>query len=173
MLLPLESALRFVEGYKAVLLRVLVDEKLPNSPSTNQNLATALRHVKTNPASIDRSIAALKSDGLPIEPAVERAIRSLRFDHWIYLRHTKSYAIFVDVARENAYHVRALTTPLNRIAGPPPLIFETGLFEYEGFFVCDGLIQHPVFIGPGYRSEISAAYTALRKAGNVHAKTSA
>jgi hypothetical protein len=173
MLLPRESALRFIEGYKAILLRLLADAGLPRTRSITDDLAAARSHAKDVPALIERAIDALQLEGSEVEPAVASAVRSMKVDQWVYLRHTKTFAVFIDKKVENAYEVRALTTPLNELLDEPPFAMEMGLFEYEGLFVCDGLALNPVALGPGYKAQLKAAYTAMRKAGRVHARAAA
>ena len=114
---------------------------------------------------IDLAIAELESDGRAVEPDVVLAVKRMKVDRWVYLRQTKRFAVFIDKMVENAYEVRALTTPLDELVGEPPCTFEIGVFEYEGVFVCDGLALGPIALGPGYRAQFKAAYTAIRKAG--------
>ena len=173
MLIAREPALRFIEGYKAILLRVLVDAGMPRTRSITDDLAAARSHAKDRPELIDHAIAELEATGQPVEPNVINAVRSLKVDQWVYLRHTKTFAVFIDKAVENAYQVRALTTPLNQLVDEPPFAFEMGVFEYEGFFVCDGLALNPVALGPGYKAQLKAAYSTIRKAGRLHAGTAA
>jgi hypothetical protein len=173
MLLPRESALRFIEGYKAILLRVLADAGIKRTRSITKDLAAARSHAKDKPELIETAVAELQSIGQPVEPAVIAAIKSMKVDQWVYLRDTKTFAVFIDKRVENAYEVRALTTPLNELVDDPPIAFETGVFEYEGVYVCDGLVLNPVALGPGYKTQFRAAYTAIRKAGRLHARTAA
>ncbi|WP_369942354.1 hypothetical protein [Xanthomonas medicagonis] len=173
MLLPREQALRFIEGYKSILFRVLSDADAPRTGSINEDLATARALVHANPSLIDAAVTRLTSESDPIEPTVVAAMRTLRFRQWVYLRHTKTFAVFLDKEIKNAYAVRALTTPLNELLDEPPFIFEAGVLEFEGHFICDGLILNPIALGRGYRAELNAAYTSIRKAGNFYARADA
>jgi len=173
MLLPRDQALRFIDGYKAVLLRVLEDANTPTTRSINDDLASARSLVKTNRGLLEAALSELEAEGKPVEPTVASAIRSLRVEQWVYLRHTKTFAVFLDKKVENAYAVRALTTPLDELLDEPPFTFEGGLLEFEGLFICDGLVLNPVSLGPGYRSQLKSAYAQLRKAGKFHAHAAA
>ncbi len=170
MLLPRDSAMQFIDGYKAVMLQVLAAADLPSTDSITQDMANARTHAMSEPGSIERAMEAIANRGEHLPLTVAAAIRSLRVCRWIYLRHTRSFAVFLDEALENAYEVRALTTPLNELIDEPPMVFEAGLFIYEGLFVCDGIVLEPVLLGAGYAAEFKAAYTALRQAGKLHRK---
>jgi hypothetical protein len=173
MLIARESAFRFIEGYKAILCRVRDDAGLEKSRSITMDLAAARTHAKHKPALIDHAIASLASMGQAVDPEIVTAVKSMRVEQWVYLRHTKTFAVFIDEKVENAYKVRALTTPLYELVDEPPFAFEMGVFEYEGFFVCDGLALNPVVLGPGYKAQFKAAYSEIRKAGRLHVRTAA
>lgn len=170
MLLPRDRALQFIEGYKAVMLQVLATAGMSRTDSVTQDLANARTHAVSDPGSIDRAMQVLADRGEHVSPSVAGAIRSLKLGRWIYLRHARSFAVFLDEALENAYEVRALTTPLNELIDEPPMVFEAGLFAYEGLFVCDGIVLNPVLLGAGYEAEFKSAYTALRQGGKLHRK---
>lgn len=170
MLLPPDSAFRFIEGYKAILLQVLADAGIDQTGDVTKDLVAARSHMNGKPEQIDLAIAHLGKMGQPVDTAVESAARSMNVRRWIYLRHGKMFAVFLDTKAENAFQVRALTTPLNELAGEPPVMFEAGVFEYDGVFVCDGLAANPLFLGPNYTASFRAAYSAIRKAGRVHTR---
>jgi hypothetical protein len=173
MLLPRPQALQFIEGYKSVLLQVLLDTDTARSDSINDDLASARSLAKDKPGLIDNAFKKLAAEGRPVEPVVELAVRTLRVNQWVYLRQAKTFAVFLDKEIKNAYAVKALTNPLNMLVDDPPFTFEAGLFEFEGCYVCDGLVLNPVALGPGYGAQLKAAYTAIRKAGLFHATTAA
>jgi hypothetical protein len=173
MLLQRNQALRFINGYKPVLLRVLENTGTPESGSVNTDLSNARALAKETPSLIEQALAELASEGAEVEPAVAAAIRSVRVETWIYLQHSKTYAVFLDKEAKNAYAVRALTTLLNQLLDEPPFALEAGIFEFEGVFVCDGLALNPVALGPRYRSQLKAVYSLLRKSGHFHARTAA
>lgn len=170
MLLPREQAFRFIDGYKAVLLRILKDTNTPTTRSINNDLTSARTLVKADRGLLEAALSELADEGNSVEPAVTLAIRSLRIEQWVYLRHTKTFAAFLDTKVENAYAVRALTTPLNELLDEPPFTFEAGLLEFEGRFICDGLVLNPIALGSGYRSQLNSAYAQLRKDGKFHAR---
>jgi hypothetical protein len=173
MLLPRAQALRFINGYKPMLLRVLENTGTAETGDINADLAAARSLGSENPAVFEAALNDLAAEGKPVEPPVVAAIRSLRVGLWLYLKHGKTYAVFMDKEAKNAYAVRALTTPLNELMDEPPFAVETGVFEFEGSFVCDGLALNPIALGPGYRSQLNAAYTWLRKSGKFHARAAA
>lgn len=173
MLLPRDQALRFINGYKAVLLRVLSNAKIKTTKSIENDLVKARGLLKGEPALAEEAMAQLLAEGEGPEESVVAAIRTLRVELWLYVQHSKTYAVLLDKDASNAYAVRALTTPLNELLDEPPFAFEAGLVEFEGLYVSDGLAVSPVALGPGYRSQLKAAYSALRKTGRFHARAAA
>lgn len=170
MLLPRDQALRFIEGYKTVLLRVLEYTQTPRTASLNQDLADARALVSSDPHLVDAALAELASEDHTVEPTVVAAIRTLRLKRWFYLRHGKTFAVFLDKEIKSAYAVRALTTPLNELLDEPPFLIKAGMLEFENHFICDGLVLNSVALGSGYRVQLNAAYTRIRKEGNFHAR---
>ena len=173
MLLPREQALRFINGYKPALLRVLENTNTASTGSTNGDLAAARALIIEDRNLLEVALTDLASEGAPVDPEVAAAMRSIKVEIWFYLKHTKTCAVFLNEDAKESYAVRALTTPLNELLGEPPFALETGVFEFEGRFVCDGLILNPVLLGPGYRSELKAIYSQLRKSGHFHERAQA
>ena len=168
MLIPHESALLFIEGYKKVLFRILADAGLLKTKSTQRDLVTARTYASQNPGLIGKTIDALRTLDEPLASSVAGAVRNIQIRRWIYLRQTKRHAVFLDTETESAFEVRALTDPLNVLAHDPPMFVETGVFAYEGMVVCDGLLLTPILIGRSYQDTFNADYTRLRKAGHLY-----
>ena len=173
MLLPREQAFRFINGYKPALLRVLANTNTASTGSINDDLVAARALVHGDKDLFEAALADLATEGTPVEAEVAAAIRSIRVELWIYLKHTKTFAVFLDKEARNAYAVRALTTPLDELLDEPPFALETGVFRFQGVFVCDGLALNPVALGPGYRAQLKAVYSQLRKSGKFHARAEA
>jgi hypothetical protein len=173
MLLPRDPALRFIEGYKSILLKVLEDTGSVRTDSITDDLASSRTQIKTQPELLIRAISSLIAKGTPLDEDVIAAVKGMKIDQWVYLRHTKTFAVFIDKEAKNAYQVKALTTPLYELVDEPPFLFEAGLFEYMGHFVCDGLAIGPIALGPGYKAQFKAAYSSIREAGRLHVRSAA
>jgi hypothetical protein len=164
MLLDPVQAQRFIAGYKAILLHVHAAAKLTKGKSVIADLAAARGYLTEHPQNLNVAFIALEAEKCGIEDDI--AIRSMRVDQWVYLRHTTRYAVFIDHEMTTARAVRALTDPIAAITGKPPVTFKAGVFEFDGCYVCDGIIDTPVYLGPGYRATYNAAYARLRKTGH-------
>ena len=116
------------------------------------------------------ALTTLELAGTAIAPDVQRALKSLRIAQWVYLRSTMRYAIFLDQAASEAYAVLGLNNSVEEIVGTSAVAFEAGLFSFGGRYVCDGIIQAPILLGPGYRRQFSASFADIRKRGRFHAK---
>jgi hypothetical protein len=173
MLLPREQAIRFINGYKPALLRVLENTNTASTGSINDDLAAARALIVEDRNLLEVALTDLATEGAPVDPEVVSAMRSIKVGIWLYLKHTKTFAVFLDKEAKEAYAVRALTTPLNELLDEPPFALETGVFEFQGLYVCDGLALNPVALGPGYRSQLKAVYSQLRKSGHFHARAEA
>jgi hypothetical protein len=169
MLLDPESAKCFIAGYSAVLLEILRNIKVRTTSSLIGDLAKARGHLKNHPAAIDDALRTLHDRGHSIQPRVGAAIRSIQVDQWVYLRSTTRYAVFIDSAADNAYAVLGLTDPIDAITGGQSVTFEAGVVELDGAYVCDGVVQGPVYLGPGLRGQFNASLAKLRKSGRFHA----
>ena len=81
------------------------------------------------------------------------------------------YSVLLDDAATRAYGVLGLTQPLRTIDAGKGYVMGSGLamqaalVPLNGRWVCDGLIQEPVWLGPNYKRSYTESYTALRKAG--------
>ena len=99
------------------------------------------------------------------------AIAQSQFGRWVHLKDTRGYSVLLDDAATRAYGVLGLTQPLRTIdAGKgyvrgSGLAMQAALVPLNGRWVCDGLIQEPVWLGPNYKRSYTESYTALRKAG--------
>jgi hypothetical protein len=166
MLLEPLQAQRFIAGYKAILLHVHAVAKLKKSKSVIADLAAARGYLTKHPQNLNAAFTALEAEKRGIEDEIADAIRSMRVDQWVYLRHTTRYAIFIDHEMTTARAVRALTDPIAAITGKPAVTFKAGVFEFDGCDVCDGIIDTLVYLGPGYRATYNAAYARLRETGH-------
>lgn len=165
MLLDPLQAQRFIAGYKAILRHIHAAAKLPKGKSVLADLAAARGYLTEHPQNLNAAFAALEADKRGIADDIADAIRSMRVDQWVYPRHTTRYAVFIDHEMTTARAVWALTDPIAAITGKPPVTFKAGVFEFDGCYICDGLIETPVYLGPGYRASYNDAYAQLRKAG--------
>ena len=165
--------MRFIEGYKAVLLEVLSAAGKERGGDIVHDLAVARSYSTKNAKALGNAIASIAARGEHLDEEVIRAIQSLRVGRWIHLRHTKTYALVLDAATEHAYAVKALTNPLHELAGGKSVTFEAGLFEYLGQYVCDGIVLQPIHLGPGIRGDLSEAYARIKKAGCFHVRIAA
>jgi hypothetical protein len=112
MLLPREQALRFINGYKPTLLRVLKNTNTASTGPINEDLAAARTLIVEDRNLLEVALNDLASEGAPVDPEVASAMRSIKVGIWLYLKHTKTFAVFLDKEAKEAYAVRALTTPL-------------------------------------------------------------
>ena len=99
------------------------------------------------------------------------AIAQSQFGRWVHLKDTRGYSVLLDDAATRAYGVLGLTQPLRTIdAGEgyvmgSGLVMQAALVPLNGRWVCDGLIQEPIWLGSNYKRSYTESYTALRKAG--------
>lgn len=165
MLLDPVAAQRFMAGYKAILPHVHATSQLKKGKGVIADLAAARNYLTKHPQNLNPAFLELEADKHGIEDDIATAIQSMRVDQWVYLRHTTRYALFIDHEMTIAHAVRGLTDPIAAITGKPAVMFKAGVFELDGCFVCDGIIEAPVYLGPGYRATYNAGYAQLRTAG--------
>lgn len=99
------------------------------------------------------------------------AIVQSQFGRWVHLKDTRGYSVLLDDAATHAYGVLGLTQPLRTIDAGEGYVMGSGLamqaslVPLKGRWVCDGLIQEPVWLGSNYKRSYTESYMALRKAG--------
>jgi hypothetical protein len=157
-LLDPAAADAFITGYKRVLLRVAGSTR-----ETGSDLLATLAHARcrvvVNPAVLDQAFGGETTP--PVDPAVFRAISTLRVDYYVYLKDTKDHSIFVEASGNSAFGVVGLTERIRDIVGASGVMIETGLVRYRGRFVCDGLVSRLVHLGPAYRTSYADVYRGL------------
>jgi len=172
-LVPRPDAMCFIDGYKAVLLAVFTTAGSRRTTNLINDLADARSHAAVNPKALDSAIDMVKARGDLLSSEIEHAVRSLRVGRWFHLRHTTRYALLLDEAAENAYAIKALTTPLHEIVGSKAVSFEAGVVEYKGQYVCDGIVLNPLYLGPGMRESLKEAYARIKREGRFHMSVAA
>jgi len=168
-LLDRAAADAFIAAYKRVLLRV-VGSTRENGSDLLGTLVHARRRVVENAAVLDQ---ALGGETPPVDPAVSRAIRTLRIDDYVFLRDRKDYSIFIQASGNSAFGVVGLTERIRDIVGGSGVMIETGLVRYRGRFVCDGLVSRLVHLGPTYCKSYGAIYRDLRTQGRFQVECEA
>ena len=168
MILTSEVAQVFIDGYRSILLESAGPRQIVKGHDLLAKMVDGRRRLAEEPTSIDIALKGVKARGIGVAPQVEQAIRKLRLDNWVYLKDTRSYSVFLDSKAELALGVVGLTDRLRDLVGGSGVAMETGVVEYEGQYVCDGLIADLVYLGPNYRRSFNVAYQAMRKSGRFH-----
>lgn len=170
MVIDPDSARRFIAGYQALLAEAHgASAELPRRELVAM-LVEARKAVAADPARIDAAAASLAAKGCAVDADVVRAARTLRLKPWIYLRDTAGYSVFVDPGEDAAYAVLGLTDPLRELLGDSGAVIRTAVVEYHGRYVCDGLVDGVLWLGPNVRRELNATLARLRKEGAFHAR---
>lgn len=107
-----------------------------------------------------------------MDPAVFRAISTLRIDDYVYLKDTKDYSIFIQASGNSAFGVVGLTERIRDIVGASGVMI-AALVRYRGRFVCDGLVSRLVHLGPAYRRSYAEVYRDLRTQGRFQVECEA
>jgi hypothetical protein len=168
MVIAPRAAEAFIHGYSSLLAEV---HRLSNGEAGLEllkMLATARDITIATPSIIETAASKLKGCGSPVPPEVISAIKSLQLKQWVYLRDTKTYSVFLEPSGKAAYAVLGLTNRLRDLLGGSGVSLRTGLVEYSGRFVCDGIVSNPVWLGPNYRKDFSANLAVLKKEGKFH-----
>lgn len=169
-LLEPAAADAFIAGYKRVLLGVAGGTR----ETGNDLLATLVRarcRMVENPAALGHAFDGETTP--PVDPAVFRAISTLRIDDYVYLKDTKDYSIFIQASGNSAFGVVGLTERIRDIVGASGVMIETALVCYCGRFVCDGLVSRLVHLGPAYRRSYAEVYRGLRTQGRFQVECEA
>ncbi len=163
-LLDPAAAIAFIEGYKRFLSTVTTAYRADEG-SLLETLVGARRRITKDPVLLCDTLAKARNFTPGLGDSVLQAIGTLRVENWVYLKDTRSYAIFMDSSGEFAFGVRALTQRIRDIVGTPGVLLETGIVRYCGQYVCDGLVSGVVHLGRNYLRSFAGTYEKLRAQG--------
>jgi len=96
------------------------------------------------------------------------AIANIEIGRWVYLKDTRSYSVFLSEDGEAAYAVQGLTNRLRDISGRSGISVLAGVFALDGKYVCDGLLDGVVALGPNYMASFRECYQSLRSKGSFY-----
>jgi hypothetical protein len=164
------SAAKFIAVYKALLLEIDGAGHDGRKSSLLKRLVAARSRLSSDSSLIDRALAGLKSKSVAVDPEVVGSLKSLEVANWIFLRDTKAHSLFVHPSEHRAYGVLGLNDRIRDIAGGAGVVIETGLVQYGGRFVCDGLISRILWLGKNYRTDFNRAYQAIKSEGRFYSK---
>jgi hypothetical protein len=119
-------------------------------------LGAARSSLEENPALLERAADALAEHDGEVPSEILGAVRGIRLRCWVYLRDTTAYSIFIDPQEREAFGVVGLTNRVRDILGGSAVAFRTGVVEFRGRYVCDGLLQSHVWLGANYKREYAA-----------------
>jgi hypothetical protein len=163
-LLDPSTATEFIEGYKRFLLTVETADQAAKG-GILEILVGARRQIASDPALLRDMLADAKKITPGLGDPVLQAIGTLRVENWVYLKDTRSYAVFMDPTGDFAFGVRALTQRIRDIVGTSGVLLETGIIRYRGHYVCDGLVSGVVHLGRNYLRSFASTYEKLRRQG--------
>jgi hypothetical protein len=170
MIIDLRSASKFIAVYKALLLEIDCNGHDARKSNLIKRLAAARSRLSRDPSLIDQALATLKSKSVVGDPEVVRSLRSPEVEKWVFLRDTKVHSLFLHPSERRAYGVFGLKDRIRDIVGGVGVVIETGLVQYAGRFVCDGLASHILWLGKNYRNDFNRAYQAIRSEGRFYSR---
>jgi hypothetical protein len=168
MVIDPKDAQIFIAGYKDLLTEV--HRLAGGAPRMKlmEMLATARDAAVAEPTLIEAAASNLEAEGRRLPEDVLEAILSLKLRRWVFLRDTTKYSVFIDVDGKEAYAVLGLTERLRDIVGGTGVLLQTGVFPFQGAYVCDGIISGAVWLGANYKKEYSDILASLKKSGHFY-----
>lgn len=166
MVIDAPTAQRFIAAYMH-FLSSLLHPKETKGLGVTQRLAKGRDHFVADRTLLER----YRKNNPKADAEMLDAIAQSQFGRWVHLKDTRAYSVLLDEAATRTYGVLGLTQPLRTIDAGEGYVMGSGLamqaalVPLNGRWVCDGLIQNPVWLGPGYKRSYTENYTALRKAG--------
>ena len=158
-----QRAAEFIDGYMQFLLYAY---RMHNAKGDDLSLLEKLVSGRANyledPKSLEKYLHNEKQK--PSTKIVE-AIKSLQVGHWVYLRDTTKYSLFIESEGKRSLAVLGLTQPIKDICGCSGMYIKTGIVCMDGDFICDGLIANTVKLGRGLREEFNDVYRELKASG--------
>lgn len=168
MVIEQEQALHFIDRYQTLLgYAALAGGLLKKSDGDGMAMMQKARNaIVQDPSLITKAVAAMEKAGEPWSDDMQSAIASLRVGHWVYLRDTSGYSVFLETGDLQAgYAVKGLTMPLKEYMGDSGALVEAGLLVYQGQIVCDELINLGAWLGRDHKRDFNLMLTEFRKLG--------
>lgn len=170
MVIDTPTAQRFISAYKDFLDSLLSAEDKAGK-SVLERLAAGRARFAADRTLLDSYRAAHpKADAAMLE-----VIAQSQVGKWVHLKDTQTYSVVLDMDATRAYAVLGLTQRLRDIGLAQGegmgsgLMMDAALVPLNGHWVCDGLIENPVSLGPNYRRSYADSYKALRQGGQFSA----
>lgn len=136
----------FISGYQAILFNLTGPRKTATRRDFLARLVDGRRQLAEEPSRLDVVLKEIRAKRFHVPLQVEQTIRTLRVGNWIYLKDTRYYSVFLDSNVEWGLGVAGLNDRLRDIVGGSGVFMKTGVVEYGGRYVCDGLIEDFVYI---------------------------
>ena len=168
MLVDPHAAAHFIAGYQSLLTEVCRQSGGALDVPVLNMLAAARESASENPALLDAAAASLEARGQAVASDVLAAVRTLRFKHWVFLRDTRTYSVFIDGDGTEAYAVLGLTNRIRYMLGGSAAAIKAGVVEYRGHYVCDGIVSELVWLGANLKKEFNETLSHLTKSGAFH-----
>jgi hypothetical protein len=171
MVIDSPTAQRFINAYKDFLDSLLSAED-KTGKSVFERLAAGRDRFAADRTLLDNYRAAHPQ----ADAGMLDAIAQSQIGKWVHLKDTRTYSVVLDVDATRAFAVRGLTQRLRDISLAngegmgSGLVMDAALIPLNGHWVCDGLIQNPVWLGPNYRRSYADSYQKLRKNGRLSAR---
>lgn len=164
------AAHAFIEGYKRLLSEFGAQSKNEPHEQLLQRLIAARRVAVQTPSRLDAAFASIDAQGDAVPQDIVCAIKSLQLKRWVYLRDTTRYSVFIEANGGDAYAVLGLTNRIRDMLGGSAVVFTAGVVAYEGRYVCDGLIEGPIWLGSNLKREIGVTLAELKRSGHFHVR---
>jgi hypothetical protein len=165
MVIDPQSAQIFINGYSILLAEVYRLSHGKSGLPLLKMLSDAREVINSSPSIIGAAVLSLERKECPVPQEIISAVKSLQLKQWVYLRDTTRYSVFLDPSGKAAYAVLGLTNRIRDLLSGSAVSFQTGVVEFAGHFVCDGVVSNPVWLGANYRRDFSAHLAMLKKEG--------
>ena len=170
MVLDRESAGFFIGQYTRVL--GAVHRIAGNKPSSDlvAVLVAARKSVEEAPSLLEQAVYDLEQRGKAVPADILGSIRSARLRYWVYLRDTSTYSVFISPEEREAFGVLGLTNRIRDLLGGSAVVFRTGVMGFRGRYVCDGLVESPMWLGANYKRDYAGLLKELKDEGRMHVR---
>ena len=166
MVIDTPTAQRFIQTYMAFLGSLVSAKDKADKDVIERLLVGRDRYCANRKLLASYRVAHPQADAEMLD-----AIAQSQMGKWVHLKDTRTYSVLLDVDATHAYAVLGLTQPLRAIGVADDKVMGSGLaiqaalVPLNGRWVCDGLIENPIWLGPGYRHSYTASYQKLRQNG--------
>ncbi|MBF0268882.1 MAG: hypothetical protein HQL44_09835 [Alphaproteobacteria bacterium] len=163
-----QDASDFIQGYTLILTQIGGFSVNKRTKNFLDKFASARSKLCSDRSLLNSAVDKLMARSIDLPPEVVKGMESIEVKQWVYLKDTRTHSVFIDPSNQAAYGVLGLTERIRNIIGGSGAFVETGLLQYKGRFITDGIISSLVWLGRGIKQDYAEILSEIKSQGTYY-----